>query len=133
MVMGEIATCVKYRLPIKLFVQKNNLLGMIRWEQMMFLGNPEYGVELQDIDFAKVAEALKRGQPNRERIGLTLFRDAVEDFGENRELIEEGLRKQAPDVLESAERSEALAGSEEKEPQASLDSQREAAPERAQD
>jgi thiamine pyrophosphate-dependent acetolactate synthase large subunit-like protein len=24
---------------------------------MMFLGNPEYGTELQEIDFAKVAEA----------------------------------------------------------------------------
>jgi pyruvate dehydrogenase (quinone)/pyruvate oxidase len=57
MVMGEIATCVKYKLPIKIFVVKNNSLGMIRWEQMMFLGNPEYGIELQEIDFAKVAEA----------------------------------------------------------------------------
>lgn len=57
MVMAELATCAKYRLPIKIFVMKNNVLGMIRWEQMMFLGNPEYGVELQNIDFAKVAEA----------------------------------------------------------------------------
>lgn len=57
MLMGEIATCVKYKLPVKIFVAKNNALGMIRWEQMLYLGNPEYGVELQDIDFAKVAEA----------------------------------------------------------------------------
>jgi pyruvate dehydrogenase (quinone) len=57
MLMGEIATCVKYGLPIKIFVSKNNALGLIRWEQMMFLGHPEYGVELQDIDFVKVAEA----------------------------------------------------------------------------
>jgi pyruvate dehydrogenase (quinone)/pyruvate oxidase len=57
MVLGELATCVKYSLPIKIIVLKNNVLGMIRWEQMMFLGNPEYGVELQNIDFAKVAEA----------------------------------------------------------------------------
>jgi len=33
------------------------VLGQIKWEQMVFLGNPEYGVELQPIDFARVAEA----------------------------------------------------------------------------
>jgi pyruvate dehydrogenase (quinone) len=187
MVMGELATCVKYKLPIKLFVMKNNLLGMIRWEQMMFLGNPEYGVELQDIDFVKVAEAcgargfhveepgavadvirealqaegpvlveavtdpfeplmpgqikpeqaekyaeaLKRGQPNKERIGITLFRDAVEDFDENKERIQEGMRKQAPDILESAEQAERTGGSNEAEPQEALDEQKEKAPEQS--
>jgi hypothetical protein len=30
---------------------------MIRWEQMVMLGNPQYGVELQPIDFAMVARA----------------------------------------------------------------------------
>lgn len=30
---------------------------MIRWEQMAFLGNPEYGIEFAPIDFAKFAEA----------------------------------------------------------------------------
>jgi thiamine pyrophosphate-dependent acetolactate synthase large subunit-like protein len=38
-------------------IYKNNMLGEIRWEQMIFQGNPEYGVELQPIDFAKAAEA----------------------------------------------------------------------------
>ena len=56
MTLGELATCAKYKLPIKIVVLKNNVLGMIRWEQMMFMGNPEYGVELQDIDFTRVAE-----------------------------------------------------------------------------
>jgi pyruvate dehydrogenase (quinone) len=149
MVMGELATCVKYKLPIKIFVVKNNTLGMIRWEQMMFLGNPEYGTELQEIDFAKVAEAcgvcglrveqpddlpgavaqtlgaegpalleavtdpfepimpgnlkpeqadkyaeaLKRGQPNANRIALTLYRDAVDDFEENAKAIVDALAK----------------------------------------
>lgn len=109
---------------------------MIKWEQMVFLGNPEYGCELQPIDFVKVAEAcggagfrcekpdevrpaleaalaanrpalveavvdpfeppmparmtfkdamnmaksLARGEPNRGRIALTLFRNKVRDF-----------------------------------------------------
>jgi pyruvate dehydrogenase (quinone)/pyruvate oxidase len=57
MLMAEFATAVKERLPIKVVVIKNNTLGMIKWEQMVFLGNPEYGCELQPIDFVKFAEA----------------------------------------------------------------------------
>jgi pyruvate dehydrogenase (quinone)/pyruvate oxidase len=57
MLMGELATIRKYGLGIKVVVIKNNTLGQIKWEQMVFLGNPEYGCELQPIDFAKVAEA----------------------------------------------------------------------------
>ena len=56
MLMGEFATAVQYKLPIKVIVLKNNLLGMIRWEQMAFLGNPEYAVEFTPIDYAKFAE-----------------------------------------------------------------------------
>ncbi|HEY6210828.1 MAG TPA: thiamine pyrophosphate-dependent enzyme [Vicinamibacterales bacterium] len=136
MLMGEFATAVKYRLPIKVVVIKNNVLGMIKWEQMVFLGNPEYGVSLEPIDFVRFAEAcgavgfrcerpdevhsaleammladgpalceavvdpfeppmparikakqavhmaesLARGEPNRGRIALTLFRDKVSDL-----------------------------------------------------
>jgi pyruvate dehydrogenase (quinone)/pyruvate oxidase len=136
MLMGEFATAVKYRLPIKVIIIKNNVLGMIKWEQMVFLGNPEYGVSLQPIDFVqfaeacgavgyrcqrpadvrpaleallradgpalceatvdpfepplparvsatqavKMAEALARGEPNRGRIALTLFRDKIGDL-----------------------------------------------------
>jgi pyruvate dehydrogenase (quinone) len=57
MLMGEFATAAQYNLPIKVIVIKNNTLGMIRWEQMGFLGNPEFGVEFSPIDFAKIAEA----------------------------------------------------------------------------
>src|SRR5204863_4689429 len=57
MLMAELATCVKYRLPVKIVVVKNNTLGQIKWEQMVFLGNPEYGCDLQPIDFALVAQA----------------------------------------------------------------------------
>jgi pyruvate dehydrogenase (quinone)/pyruvate oxidase len=57
MLMGDFATAVQYNLPIKVIVIKNNTLGMIRWEQMAFLGNPEYGVEFTPIDFAAFAHA----------------------------------------------------------------------------
>lgn len=55
MLMGEMATCMKYRLDVKIVVIKNNTLGQIKWEQMVFLGNPEYACDLQPIDFAAVA------------------------------------------------------------------------------
>ena len=57
MLMAEFATCVKYQLPVKVVVVKNNTLGQIKWEQMVFLGNPEYGCDLQPIDFAAFARA----------------------------------------------------------------------------
>jgi pyruvate dehydrogenase (quinone)/pyruvate oxidase len=57
MLMAEFVNCVRYKLPIKVVIAKNNSLGMIKWEQMVFLGNPEYGCELQPIDFAAFARA----------------------------------------------------------------------------
>src|SRR2546430_3770881 len=57
MLMAEFATAVKYKLPIKVVIIKNNTLGQIKWEQMVFLGNPEYGVDLYPIDFAAFAHA----------------------------------------------------------------------------
>lgn len=57
MLMSEFLTCVKYQLPVKIVIVKNNSLGQIKWEQMVFLGNPEYGCELQPMDFAAFARA----------------------------------------------------------------------------
>src|SRR5437867_1375478 len=57
MLMAEFATAVKYKLPIKVVIIKNNTLGQIKWEQMVFLGNPEYGVDLHPIDFVAFAHA----------------------------------------------------------------------------
>jgi pyruvate dehydrogenase (quinone) len=55
MLIGELATAKKYGCDIKLVVLKNNSLGQIKWEQMAFLGNPEYACELEPVDFATVA------------------------------------------------------------------------------
>lgn len=136
MLMAEFATCVKYGLPVKVVVLKNGTLGQIKWEQMVFLGNPEYGCDLHPIDFAafaracggtgftvedaadcggvleaalatpgpviveavvdpheppypakitadqatKLARSLVRGQPNAERIALTVLSDKVREL-----------------------------------------------------
>lgn len=57
MLMAELITSVKYKLPVKVIINKNNTLGQIKWEQMVFLGNPEFGCDLQPIDFAAYARA----------------------------------------------------------------------------
>jgi pyruvate dehydrogenase (quinone) len=57
MLMADFVTAVKYQLPIKVVIIKNNVLGQIKWEQMVFLGNPEFGVQLHEIDFAEFAHA----------------------------------------------------------------------------
>jgi pyruvate dehydrogenase (quinone) len=57
MLMGELATLVKYQLPVKIVVIKNNALGMIKWEQIIMEAEPEYGIDLQPIDFAGFARA----------------------------------------------------------------------------
>jgi pyruvate dehydrogenase (quinone)/pyruvate oxidase len=57
MQLGDFLTAVQHRLPIKIVVIKNNTLGLIKWEQLVFLGNPEYGVNFAPLDFVKFAEA----------------------------------------------------------------------------
>lgn len=88
MLMGELATCVKYKLPIKIFIIKNDSLGQIKWEQIVFLGNPEYVCDLQPIDFAAVALAF--GVP-----GFTI--DQPDECGS---IIEKALNMSGPVVVE---------------------------------
>jgi pyruvate dehydrogenase (quinone) len=57
MMMGDLATLAQHRLPVKVIVMRNDVLGLIKCEQMAFLGNPRYGVELAPVDFVRVAEA----------------------------------------------------------------------------
>lgn len=56
MMMGDLATLAQHKLPVKVIVMKNNTLGLIKWEQMVYVGNPEFGVDLLPIDFTRVAE-----------------------------------------------------------------------------
>jgi pyruvate dehydrogenase (quinone) len=88
MLMGEFANCVMYKLPVKVFIIKNNSLGQIKWEQLVFLGNPEYGCELQPIDFAAFARACGGS-------GYT-----IEDPGECGAVIERALNDPNPAIVE---------------------------------
>jgi pyruvate dehydrogenase (quinone) len=55
MLLGELITVAAYKLNIKIVVIKNNTLGQIKWEQMVFLGNPEYACDLYPADFVTIA------------------------------------------------------------------------------
>ncbi|HWD38614.1 MAG TPA: thiamine pyrophosphate-dependent enzyme [Fimbriimonas sp.] len=90
MLMGEFATACKYNLPIVAIIVKNNTLGQIKWEQIVFLGNPEYGVDLHPINFAKFAEACG---------GLGISVEKPEDL---RPAIERALASGRPAVVEVA-------------------------------
>jgi len=89
MLMADFVTAVKYKLPIKVVVIKNNTLGQIKWEQMVFLGNPEFGVDLTPIDFAEFAHSCGG-------IGFT-----VEDPAECGRVMEEFLNAPGPAVLQA--------------------------------
>ncbi len=89
MLMGEFATAVKYELPIKVVVIKNNSLGMIKWEQMVFLGHPEFGCDLTPIDFAAIARACGG-------TGFTI--EKPEDCGR---VLDEALSAQGPVLVEA--------------------------------
>jgi len=90
MLMAEFVNCVKYHLPIKVIIVKNNSLGMIKWEQMVFLGNPEYGCELQPIDFAAFARAC----------GATGF--SVEDPQQVGGVLDQAFATPGPVIVEAA-------------------------------
>lgn len=55
MLLGELITVAAYKLNIKIIVIKNDTLGQIKWEQMVFLGNPEYACNLFSADFVAIA------------------------------------------------------------------------------
>jgi len=89
MLIGELATCVKYNLDVKVVVIKNNTLGQIKWEQMVFLGNPEYGCDLQPIDFAAVARGF----------GLQAF--SVSEPAQCGEVLRQALATRGPALVEA--------------------------------
>jgi pyruvate dehydrogenase (quinone)/pyruvate oxidase len=89
MLMAELVTAVKYQLNVKVVIIKNNTLGQIKWEQMVFLGNPEFGCELQPIDFAGFARCC----------GATGF--MIEDPADCGRVLDQALATRGPVVVEA--------------------------------
>jgi pyruvate dehydrogenase (quinone)/pyruvate oxidase len=88
MMMGELATLAQEQLPVKVIVNKNNTLGLIKWEQQIFLGNPEYGCDLERVDFVKIAEGC----------GLRAMR--IDDPAHCRDRLAEALELDEPVLVE---------------------------------
>ena len=57
MLMGDLLTITQYDLPIKIVLFDNGALGMVKAE-MEVAGFPEFGTDLKNPNFAKVAEAI---------------------------------------------------------------------------
>jgi pyruvate dehydrogenase (quinone)/pyruvate oxidase len=89
MLMGDFITLRKYNLNAKIIVIKNNALGQIKWEQMVFLGNPEFGCELEPIDFVKIAEGCGIGAVH------------IDDPARCGEQLKEALAKPGPCLIEA--------------------------------
>jgi pyruvate dehydrogenase (quinone)/pyruvate oxidase len=89
MLMADFVTAVRYQLPIKVCIIKNNYLGQIKWEQMVFLGNPEFGVDLTPIDFTAFARACG---------GQGIFLDDPKRAGD---AVDEWLAAPGPCILEA--------------------------------
>jgi pyruvate dehydrogenase (quinone)/pyruvate oxidase len=89
MLMAEFVTAVRYRLPIKIVIVKNNSLGQIKWEQMAFLGNPEYECDLTPIRFADFARAC----------GGTGF--TIEDPAQCGDTLDRALANPGPTIVEA--------------------------------
>jgi pyruvate dehydrogenase (quinone) len=89
MQMGDLATLMQEGLPVKVIVFKNNTLGLIKWEQMVFIGNPEYGVDFAPVDFVKIAEGC----------GARAFH--IEDPASARETLRQALEHDGPAVVEA--------------------------------
>jgi thiamine pyrophosphate-dependent acetolactate synthase large subunit-like protein len=88
MMMPELLTAVKYRLPITVVVFKNNSLAHVIFEQLDE-GYKEFGLDLQPLDFVKYAEAC----------GAIGFRCASRD--EVRPALEAALASDRPAVVEA--------------------------------
>lgn len=89
MSVAELATCARYRLPVKIVVLNNSSLAQIKWEQLLFLGNPEFGCDLQPVNFAAVAEGF----------GIRGFR--VDDPADCATSVEQLLAHDGPALLDA--------------------------------
>jgi pyruvate dehydrogenase (quinone)/pyruvate oxidase len=89
MLMGDLVTLRKYNLDAKIIVIKNDVLGQIKWEQMVFLGNPEYVCDLEPIDFSLVAKGC----------GLEAVR--IEDAARCGDELHQAMQKKGPVLIEA--------------------------------
>ncbi|WP_354641759.1 pyruvate dehydrogenase [Kitasatospora camelliae] len=87
MLLGELLTVAKHRLPVKTVVFNNGALGMIKLE-MLVSGYPEWEVDNGDVDYAAIARAC----------GIAAKR--VTDPAKVREVLAEALERPGPALVD---------------------------------
>jgi pyruvate dehydrogenase (quinone) len=87
MLMGDILTLRQHKIPLKLVIYNNGSLGMVQLEQAVG-GYANFGIDLVNPDFAKVAEA----------VGITGIR--VEDPAAVEDAVGEAMRTKGPVLLD---------------------------------
>jgi pyruvate dehydrogenase (quinone) len=95
MLMGDLLTITQYDLPIKILVFNNSALDMVKLE-MEVSGLPDWGTDLKNPNFAKVAEA----------IGLMSVR--IEDPADVRSGIQKVLEHPGPALIDAVTDPNAL-------------------------
>jgi pyruvate dehydrogenase (quinone) len=96
MLLGDLLTIAQYDLPVKLIVYNNSSLGMVKLE-MRVAGYGDFGVDMKNPDFAKLAEA----------VGIRGFR--VEDPADIRSALETALRHRGPALVDAVTNPNELA------------------------
>ena len=87
MLLGDFITLVQAGLPVKVVVYNNSSLAMVKLEQNV-AGLPDFGTQLENPNFAKVAEAM----------GARGIR--VEDPGELRSAVASALETDGPVLVD---------------------------------
>lgn len=87
MTMMELITARKYKRNVKIVVFNNSKLGMIKFEQEV-MGYPEWGVDLLNPDFSKLAQA------------IGIYGRRVDKISDLDPAIDEFLSVESPGVLE---------------------------------
>jgi pyruvate dehydrogenase (quinone) len=96
MLMGDLLTIAQYKLPVKLIVYNNSTLGMVKLE-MRVAGLEDFGVDVPQMNFAKIAEA----------VGIRGIR--VEGGGDLKNDLSSALRHSGPALVDVVTNPNALA------------------------
>ncbi len=87
MLLGELLTVKRQRLPVKIVVFNNSSLGMVKLE-MLVDGLPDYATDHEPVNYADIAAA----------VGIPSFR--AEDPRDVRSSLERGLAQPGPALIE---------------------------------
>jgi pyruvate dehydrogenase (quinone) len=87
MLLGELITARLHRLPVKIVLFNNASLGMVKLE-MMVDGIPDAETDHEPTDFAAIAAG----------VGIASMR--VEDPADVRQVLQDGLERQGPVLME---------------------------------